>query len=574
MRQNYCLRQIHNLDRISCPRRIHRVQRILSAGRVHCAQRIRRIRHLSLLILVSAAAAMVLAGCPTTGDNANSNTNSSDTTGGGATGGDGTGGDGGQPGTGDPSVWVDAGADQQVVAESLVTLSGSGSVSGSSNGLTLFWAQTAGPAVMLSDAAAANPTFVAPAVTTATALTFQLTISKNEKSNLDTVTVTVVPIGPELPAPPADSAQIAAAWKNGAGDSQAVIHWQLPATTLDSIAEGAAAVQGQSLGTLASGAITNGVHRLTFELSGSGPADVSFGVDVLGYRYNFSGRLSAPLRREIGIEVLDGVARVLFNGWFAASDSAAGGPTGAVVAETLVAWRGGSDTVDPTISFRTPLTTLPTSSEGAALQGFERASYPIGVNLSNGQYQLTFEMSDSGRSADITYFANFPGYSTRVDQRVTGPDRRLIGLDVLDGTARVFFDGWKSAGEAGAGGVTGVQPVEVVGAWRNGSANVSVTLDLYVNNVRTPYTAQGFALQGYQRVYIPAGSTVADGTYRIECTLSGLNRTANVALDAKILNYTLSRSGQLVGVGAGITHTIVVQVTGGVAAEVSNTWTQ
>ncbi|GMU80553.1 MAG: hypothetical protein AMXMBFR47_04240 [Planctomycetota bacterium] len=524
-------------------------------------------------LILSLFLAVLLAGCPSTpgtDTNTNANTNS--------TGGDpGDGSDGGStgdpdpPGSGDSRVTVDAGPDQTVVAQSLVTLAGSGSVRGSNAGLTLKWEQLDGPTVALSDDSIASPTFIAPSVVTATTLLFRLTISKSDLANWDDVAITVTPIGPELPAPPADAGQVAAAWKNGASDSRVVVTWQLPTGTSDGLTADPAGATGQALGTLANNQIASGVHRLIFEFSGSGPADVSFGVTILGFEYRVSERLAAPLRREIAIEVLTGSARVLFNGWLPAGDPDAGGPTGTVIAETQVAWRNGTEPVNADIRFATPLTTLPTSSEGAALQGFERASFPQGVALGNGAYWLTFEMADAGRSADVTYFASFPGFSTRVDRRITGPERRLIGLDVFSGTARVFFDGWKQAGESGAGGVTGVHPVEVVGAWRDASANVSVALDLYVNGVRTPYSTQAFALQGCQRVYLPSGSTVADGEYRIGCALSGLNRTADVTLDAAILNYTLSRSARLVG--DSVTHTIVVQVTGGVATEISNTWT-
>lgn len=520
-------------------------------------------------LVLSLFHAVLLAGCPSTpGSNANTNSGG-DASGDGPDGG--STGDADEPGSGDSQVAVDAGPDQTVVAQTLVTLAGSGSVRGSNAGLTLTWEQLDGPTVALSDDSIASPTFIAPSVVTTATLVFRLTISKSDLANWDDVAITVVPIGPELPAAAADAGQIAAGWKNGASDSRVAVTWQLPSGVFDGVTTDPAGAEGETLGKLANTEIASGVHRFVFELSGGGAADVSFGVAILGFEYRVSERFAAPLRREIAIEVLNGAARVLFNGWLPASAPDAGGPTGTAIAEMQVAWRNGTAPVNPDIRFATPLTTLPTSSEGAGLQGFERASFPQGVALGNGTYWLTFEMADAGGSADITCFASFPGFSTRVDRRITGPDRRLIGLDVLSGTARVFFDGWKQAGESGAGGVTGVHPVEVVGAWRNASANVSVTLDLFVNGVRTPYSTQAFALQGCQRVYTPSGSTVADGEYRIVCTLSGLNRTADVTLDAAILNYTLSRSARLVG--DSVTHTIVVQVTGGVATEISNTWT-
>ncbi len=87
---------------------------------------------------------------------------------------------------------ADAGADQTVTEGSAVTLDGTGSSDPDAGStLSYVWTQTAGPAVTLSGASTAQPTFTAPDVSSSTTLTFQLTVSDGSLSSTDTVNVTV-----------------------------------------------------------------------------------------------------------------------------------------------------------------------------------------------------------------------------------------------------------------------------------------------------------------------------------------------------------------------------------------------
>lgn len=88
---------------------------------------------------------------------------------------------------------ANAGTDQIVSANSLVTLDGSGSSDpNAGNALTYSWQQTGEPSVLISDAAAISPTFTAPSI--ATVLTFTLTVSNTSGlSASDLVVITVQP---------------------------------------------------------------------------------------------------------------------------------------------------------------------------------------------------------------------------------------------------------------------------------------------------------------------------------------------------------------------------------------------
>ena len=104
-------------------------------------------------------------------------------------GGGGGGGGGGSVVVTNITPIADAGADQSAFDGDLITLDGSGSYDNDGDTLTYQWAQVSGPTVTLSDSAAAQPEFHAPAVGT---FTFSLVVSDGQASSvLDTVTITV-----------------------------------------------------------------------------------------------------------------------------------------------------------------------------------------------------------------------------------------------------------------------------------------------------------------------------------------------------------------------------------------------
>ncbi len=87
---------------------------------------------------------------------------------------------------------ANAGPDATVAAGALVTLDGTGSSDPVSAPLTYAWTQLSGPAVTLSSATAARPTFTAPSPFMPATLSFSLTVSNATQTSLpDSVTLTV-----------------------------------------------------------------------------------------------------------------------------------------------------------------------------------------------------------------------------------------------------------------------------------------------------------------------------------------------------------------------------------------------
>jgi hypothetical protein len=96
-----------------------------------------------------------------------------------------------------PPPIADAGPDQLVAPDTLVTLDGSASADPDGDPITYAWAQVSGPTVTLDAPLGVGPGFTAPRFDEPTALVFQLTVADGAQSAVDEVEVLVDAYVPE-----------------------------------------------------------------------------------------------------------------------------------------------------------------------------------------------------------------------------------------------------------------------------------------------------------------------------------------------------------------------------------------
>lgn len=86
---------------------------------------------------------------------------------------------------------ANAGPNSQAATNAVVALYGGGSFDPEGAPVTYSWTQTDGPAVVITDATSATPTFTSPS--TASTLTFQLAVNDGSLTSTDTTVVTIIP---------------------------------------------------------------------------------------------------------------------------------------------------------------------------------------------------------------------------------------------------------------------------------------------------------------------------------------------------------------------------------------------
>src|SRR5262249_54893129 len=125
---------------------------------------------------------------------------------------------------------------------------------------------------------------------------------------------------------------------------------------------------------------------------------------------------------------------------------------------------------------------------------------------------------------------------------------REIGVDIAGDAAAVVFDGFALADDPNFVQLSQHHPLEFVAGWRDADPQVNVDLSLKLpDGSKNAIEDQYFSSEGFEETRIPAGVTLAAGTYQFQFSMDGAGRTANVATACKLLNVEHHFQGLLQG---------------------------
>lgn len=513
-------------------------------------------------LLIAGAVALLMGGCPTdnlrfVNDN-DDNTNATPNT-------------GENPGT-DPNLAqppADSGPriavqfESNVLAGAVVVLDASASTDVDGDTVSFFWQQTGGLDVVLSSTSTPVVTFIAPQVLVAETLTFRLRVSDGGKQVERTLSIVVSP-------GPFEGARTS--WVADSEQMNADIDWRLPSHARLEVSRSHWSLSGVESIAVNPSVLPNGRHDIIYSLSGAGRTGaIAFAMKLFSFDFAVNARLAGEKFRVIAIDVLDGVAVPLFNGWLAAEETGAGSITGRYDVEILGAWRD-ADAGDVHTDLHLWLPNrnwADVDRAGWAPQGLERIVLARGTTLADGNYTIISEIHGQGRTANVAFYYKLLNFGFNTRQTMLGDQRRIIGLDVRNGVANVIFNGWLPAGEPGSGGLTSERKLQVVGAWRDGSNDVHI--DVHVQMPDGSFLGKrdgGWARQGYEHIFLDEAA-LPDGIYRFSMTLNGSGQTGRVTYRAKLLNWQFERTEVMLG---GTQREFQVQVANGVVIQVISNW--
>ncbi|MCG3137654.1 MAG: hypothetical protein HJJLKODD_01503 [Phycisphaerae bacterium] len=467
-----------------------------------------------------------------------------------------------------------AGFDREVLSGDQVVLQGCASFDPNRlDELTYSWRQLDGPVVVLQGLPSEQLSFRAPTVETPQSMQFELTAADLSGAKaVDTVLVTV--------RPPADEAPIVitSSWQNTtAGDVNIDIDWYLPDGTEMPIERNYWGPSGVEAVNLPAAQAADGLHRLNFYLDGDGrSAEITYDVNFLGYEFSVDQLLQGRYFRTIVLDVQDGVARVVYNGWLEGNETGAGQPTMLHGAEYQVGWRHATNgEVNVELDLYLPNgDAMPVWRTYWAEQGFESIIIPEEVVLEDGNYQLDLFLDGAARLADLNLAVQFPCYIFEQQETLQGKYGGRIGLDVTDGETRVVYNSLLDPVEPGSGGASNQHPLEVVAGWRNsngGQANIDIDVELPNGSSQTnlPVWRNYWNEYGYERAFLPQEVELEDGLYEFSFTLAGQGVSSEVTYQLRFLDYFFNVHETLLGEK---TYLITLSLQDGVVTELANTW--
>jgi hypothetical protein len=409
---------------------------------------------------------------------------------------------------------AEAGPNQTVAGGASVQLNGSASNDPEGATLTYAWTQISGPAVTLSGASSATPTFTAPAATaTAQVLRFQLVVGDGSQTAMDTVDVTVQATA----APGTLAINDVTVTEGNAGTTNATFTVTLSASSASTITVNYAT----SNGTATAGqdyAATSGT--LTFN---PGTTSQTFNVSVAGdvidepnetFVVTLSGAVNATINDGQGIGTItddDGAPTLAIN-----DVSVTEGNAGTVNA-TLTVSLSSASAQTVTVSYATANGTATAPGDYTSIAS-STLTFAPGVT---SQTVTVVVQGDTLAEGNETFFVNL---SAPVNATIA--DAQGIGTIVDDEAVPTLSINDVTVTETDAGGVTAVFTVSLSAV---SATTVSVTYATANGTATAPadYTAAAATVLTFtpgtttRTITIPiAGDLVSEGSETFVVNLS------------------------------------------------------
>ncbi len=365
---------------------------------------------------------------------------------------------------------------------------------------------------------------------------------------------------------------VVAEWSNSPLPVNVDVDWTLPNGSNVPINRCGSTSACSESACLESELLADGLHGLRFMLHGDArTTNFDVAVRFPGLCMTDERQLLGPYARNVGIEINDGVAQTVFDDGVPHHDPEWIRVSGVPALEYIGGWQLAPNIVNLDLQLTPPSGNALQAQRrhGPDHQGFERITLPS-IPM-DGTYRADFELRGAGRTAEAAMILRVGEWTLRHEGLLIGDLSYVIGFDVTGGTARTVFNGWLNGTDAGGGSLTGVHAIEINAGWRQASANVNVDIALRLpSGARAEVWRNGPALQGFERIYLPAGTTLADGNYTLEFVLKGNGRQASITYQAMLANWSFEALDQVLN--GPTNYSVTLEIRGGTATELSNSW--
>ncbi|RMF83859.1 MAG: hypothetical protein D6744_03995, partial [Planctomycetota bacterium] len=237
------------------------------------------------------------------------------------------------------------------------------------------------------------------------------------------------------------------AWRNGSDNVNGELDMRTPDGTWQNVWRFGWARQGFERSFIpAALPMEDGVYRIDFRLDGGGDrsADVVFDMLFGDLSFRTQRRIAADNRRiKVGVDRVNGVPYVIFNGWLEADEDGAGALSGRRPLEAVGAFRNASNTMNVDVDVILPDGAwINSSRDGWDWQAYEFAGLPTGAVLADGAYRFRFWLDGAGQFADVTYQARLGDWSFEFNGLMSGVVEHNISVNVSGGVVTEIANTW------------------------------------------------------------------------------------------------------------------------------------